>query len=251
MDPARIAAAAERLIAARRDGARIPPFPPEASPQSVREAHAVQDAVTRALGLRVGAFKANAPNATTEGLRAPIYARVVHNSPAAFPSAEAPQCGIEGEVAFRFLRDLPPRAAPYGREEVAAAVEACVAIEVVSSRFADPAAATVLDRLADSIANGGLVVGSGRADWRGLDLATIHVRLTVNGEPVVDKAGGHPNNDPLLVATSLVEMMREAGGVAAGQVVTCGSYTGLRYISPGDRCAVEFQGLGRAELVFA
>lgn len=250
MDPKRIDEAAGLLVEARKSSTRIPVLPASATPESVREAHAIQDEVARRLGVAIGAFKANAPTATSEGMRGLIFAPVVHASPAAFPVAEAPQCGIEGEVAFRFRRDLPPRAAPYPREEIVAALDACAAIEVVSSRYADPAAATVRDKLADNVSNAGFVPGPVRQDWQGLDLARIKVRLEVNGEAVVEKAGGHPIDDPLAVAVALVEMMRDAGGVKAGQYVTCGSYTGLLYFNPGDRFRVVFEGLGEAELTF-
>jgi len=250
MDAHQTAEAAALLAEARRSRSRIASLPAALSPQTVREAHAIQDAVTARLGWPIGGYKANAPSPSSEGVRGVIYAQLVHASPAAFPIADGPQCGVEGEVAFRLRQDLPSRAAPYSRAEVAAAVDACVAIEVVSSRFADAETATKLDKLADGISNGGLVVGPALENWRGLDLARIKVRLTVNGETVVDKAGGHPNDDPLLVATALVDMMRGAGGVKAGQVITCGSYTGLRYFKPGDRCHVAFEGLGEAELTF-
>ncbi|MDB5379733.1 MAG: putative hydratase/decarboxylase family protein [Rubritepida sp.] len=250
MDPTRIAEAAGLLAAARQSGTRIAALPASATPQSVREAHAIQDEVVKRTGAQVGAYKANAPSATSEGVRGLIFAPMIHASPAIFPTGDAPQCGIEGEVAFRFRRDLPSRAAPYSREEVASALEACAAIEVVSSRYADSDTATVLDKLADNISNGGFVPGAPVADWRALDLGQIKVRLSVNGETVVEKPGGHPIGDPLGVAVALVEMMRSAGGVKAGQYVTCGSYTGLRYFKPGDRCKVVFEGLGEAELTF-
>lgn len=251
MDPNRIAEAAGLLAAARQSGTRIAALPASASPQFVREAHAIQDEVVKRTGAEVGAYKANAPNATAEGVRGLIFAPVIRTSPASVPVAEAPQCGIEGEVAFRFRRDFPPRAAPYSREEVASALDACVAIEVVSSRYADSDTATKLDKLADNVSNGGLVTGTLVEDWRGLDLAQIKVRLAVNGAVVVEKNGGHPDNDPLGVAVALVEMMRDAGGVKAGQYVTCGSYTGLRYFKPGDHCHVAFEGLGEAELTLS
>lgn len=250
MDPKRIAEAASLLAAARRAQKRIDGLPEACRPQSVDEAHAIQDAVTAALGVDVLAYKANAPTAGSPGLRAPIYASLVRISPGRVPTAEAPQCGVEGEVAFRFRHDLPPRATAYTREEVAAAVDACAAIEVVSSRFADPTAMTANDRLADAISNGGFVYGRVVADWRGLDLGRIKVRLTVNGETVVEQAGGHPIGDPLTVAVALVETLRAGVGVKAGQFATCGSYTGLRYIKPGDTCGVSFEGLGAAEMQF-
>jgi 2-keto-4-pentenoate hydratase len=38
--------------------------------------------------------------------------------------------------------------------------------------------------------------------------------------------------------------------VRTGQFVTCGSYTGLRYLKPGDTCGVSFADLGSASVQF-
>lgn len=249
IDPTRITQAAALLVAARHSKSRIGALPEPCRPQSIAEAHAVQDAVTAAIQVAVGGYKANVP-AHGESVRAPIYAPTIKPSPARFTAAEAPQCGVEGEVAFRFRCDLPLQPTPYSRDEVAAAVDAFAAIEVVSSRYADPDAAGFLDKLADCVSNGGFVAGEAIADWRGLDLGKLKVTLSVNGTTVVDQAGGHPTGDPLGIAVALVEMMRDAGGVKAGQFVTCGSFTGLRYLKLGDRCRVVFDGLGAAEVAF-
>ncbi len=250
MDQAHIAEAAALLVAARRGRVRIPALPPACRPTSVDEAHAIQDAITAALGTAVGAFKANAP-AGAQPTRGVIYAPSIHPSPSRIPASLVPQCGVEGEVAFVFRADLPRRPAPYTRAEVAAVVDACPAIEVVTSRFADPDAAPALDKLADSISNGAFVHGAAIKAWQGLELGKLKVTLTVNGTPVLEQVGGHPTGDPLGIAVALVEMMRGAGGVRAGQFVTCGSCTGLRYLKPGDVCGVRFEGLGGVEVAFS
>jgi 2-keto-4-pentenoate hydratase len=208
----------------------------------------VQDAVTAALGRQVGAFKAMAP-ANGEPTRGVIYGDTIHTSPARVPAALVPQCGVEGEVAFIFRRSFPARATAYSRDEVAAGVEACAAIELVTSRYRNPNA-TNLEKLADSISNGAFVYASPTADWQGLELGKLKVTLTVNGVTVLEQAGGHATGDPLGIAVVLVNMLRGNGGVSAGQFVTCGSYTGLRYFKPGDVCGVRFEGLGAAEVTF-
>jgi 2-keto-4-pentenoate hydratase len=250
MDATHIAKAAALLVAANRGRSRIPALPPSCRPTSVAEAHAIQDAVTAALGTAIGAFKANAP-AGAEPTRGVIYAPSVHASPSRIPAALVPQCGVEGEVAFVFSAGLPPRTTPYTRDEVAAVVDACPAIEVVTSRFADPDSASPLDKLADGISNGAFVHGAPIKAWQGLELGKLKVTLTVNGATVLEQVGGHPTGDPLGIAVALVEMMRGAGGVKAGQMVTCGSCTGLRHLKPGDVCGVRFEGLGAAEVTFS
>src|SRR5579872_2288649 len=158
MDTQQIAAAADLLVKARRGGTLPAELPADMRPGSVADAHAIQDAVTAALGEPVGAYKANAP-ANLEPTRGAIYADTVHSSPARIAASEVPQCGVEGEVAFVFRRDLPPRATPYSRDEVAAAVDACAAIEVVTSRYRDSDAVSNLEKLADCISNGAFVHG--------------------------------------------------------------------------------------------
>jgi 2-keto-4-pentenoate hydratase len=242
-----IASAAEALAEAQRSGTQLEALP--VTPESVAEAHAIQDRVVALSGKPVGAFKATAP-LDGEPTRGAIYAHMIRPSPARLPPAEVPHLGVEGEIAFRFTRDLPARGTPYTREEVADTLVALPAIEVVSGRYRDRAR-PALEQLADRNINGALVPGAEVPDWSHLDMQSVRVTLWVNDEPVLDREGGHPTGDPLRVAVALVNMMREGAGVKAGQLVTTGSWTGLRFLNQGDRCAVEFAGLGRAELVFA
>jgi 2-keto-4-pentenoate hydratase len=247
MDPMRVKAAATALVEARRSMAALSGLPAGSTPGSVADAHAIQDATTTLLGKSVAAYKAMAP-ANGEPNRGLIYAGTLFASPAEIPAAQVPQCGVEGEVAFVFRRDLPKRDRPYTREEVAAAVEALAAIEIVHSRFPADAKIGALDKLADSISNGAFVHAAPRMDWQGLALGKLNVTLLVNGQAVLSQTGGHPTGDPLGVAVVLVNML--ADGVRAGQFVTCGSCTGLRYLNPGDTCTVRFDGLGEAQVRF-
>jgi 2-keto-4-pentenoate hydratase len=243
-----IATAAALLAEAERTGTQIETLP--FVPETVDEAHRIQDRVAALLGAPIGAFKATAlPDA--EPTRGLIYRHMIRPSPASLAPVEVPQRGVEAEVAFRFMRALPARSTPYSRAEVAETVVALPAIEVVSGRYRDAQILPRLVQLADRVANGALVTGAEVADWTRLDMKTLRVVLTVNGETVVEREGGHPTGDPLGVAVALVNLMRDRAGVEAGQIVTTGSWTGLRFLNPGDRCAIAFAGLGGVELVFA
>jgi 2-keto-4-pentenoate hydratase len=250
MDKLSIDRAAAILVKARRSMEPLTGLPDALKPRTITEAHAIQDAVTSQLGKLIGGFKAMKP-ANDEPTRGVIYGGTLFPSPASIPAVSVPQCGVEGEVAFVFHRDLPARATPYSRNEVAAVVDACAAIEVVHSRYAAGAPVTNLEKLADSISNGAFVYDLPHAAWRDLPLGKLHVTLTVNGETVLDQDGGHPTGDPLGVAVVLANLWREKGGVRAGQFVTCGSFTGLKFLQPGDVCGVRFEGLGAAEVTFA
>ncbi|MGH7086774.1 MAG: hypothetical protein ACREFN_17485 [Acetobacteraceae bacterium] len=79
------------------------------------------------------------------------------------------------------------------------------------------------------------------------DMSRIQVALRVNGEPVLERHGGHPVEDQLTVAVILPNMMREADGVKAAQIVAAGSWTGLLSLKLGYSCAVHFEKLGAVE----
>lgn len=241
--------AARILVQARRDMKPLEGLPDGLKPASVEEAHAIQDAVSHQLGKLIGGFKAMAP-VSGEPTRGIIYGGSIHASPCKIPASIVPQCGVEGEIAFIFRRDLPCRAKPYTRNEVAAVVDACVAIEVVHSRFAQKAPVSNLEKLADSISNGALVFGVPPGNWRDLRLGKLKVTLMVNGRSSLEQIGGHPTGDPLGVAVVLANIWREKGGVRTGQFVTCGSCTGLKFLKAGDVCSVRFDGLGAAEVTF-
>ena len=147
-----------------------------------------------------------------------------------------PLLGVECEIAFRFDRALPPRAAEYGYDEVAAAVTAFMAIEVVDSRFSTYPKTPLLDRVADFMSNGAFVAGDPIANWRSLDLTQAEVELVIDGVSIVRNVGGHIARDPLLPAIALVNDLRQAG-IAAGCLMTTGTYTGLHFAKPGQRRA--------------
>ena len=249
MNNQQIERAAHILVQARRDMQPLSGLPDGLKPSTIEEALAIQDAVSRQLGKLIGAFKAMAP-ANGDPTRGVIYGGTIHASPCKLAASTVPQCGVEGEVAFIFRRDLPFRDKPYTRNEVAAVVDACAVLEVVHSRFAQKAPVSNLEKLADSISNGALVYDVPRPDWRDLQLGKLKVTLTVNGKKSLEQVGGHPTGDPLGVAVVLANIWREKGGVRAGQFVTCGSCTGLKFLKPGDVCSVKFEGLGSAEVTF-
>jgi 2-keto-4-pentenoate hydratase len=248
MDAEALDEAVALLVAVRRGGALIDALPAASRPVDLSEAHAIQDAVSARLGEPVGGWKA----ALLDGelMRGPLYASRLLASPARLPADRMPMRGIEAEIAFRVERDLAPRARDYSYDEVARAVTALAAIEIVDTRFRDYHATAVLDRAADCVSNGGLVLGAPRPDWRDFDLARLEVVLTIGGATVLRRVGGHAAGDPLLPAVALANSLRTAGGLKAGQTVTTGTFSGLEVAAPGQTVTVEFTGFGAAEVVF-
>jgi 2-keto-4-pentenoate hydratase len=242
-----MSAAIEALAAARRSGVRIASLPNGSHPADLAEALAVQDAIVARLSERVAGWKV-AVNMDGEVMRGAIIGSRMFQSPASLPAVEVPLLGIEGEIGFLFDRDLPPRGTEYSTAEVVSAVTAVVGIEIVASRFQDYANAPLLDRTADNMSNGAYIVGTHRSDWQRTDLSKLQATLRVNGEIAVQKTGGHVAGDPILPAIALVNALRKTTGVAAGQIITTGTYTGLHFVKPGDVVVVEFVDFGSAEV---
>jgi 2-keto-4-pentenoate hydratase len=221
-------------------------------PRSFEEAYAIQDAVTRARGAW-GGWKVGAPSAEATPLCAPMYRAGLVLSPAQLEDVAYRARGVEAEVAFTFVRALPPRSAPYGRDEVLSAVgTAHPGLEVVESRYANPGGLDAFSAAADSQGHRGYVLGPPLLDWRRLELTTLPVSLLVNGQPVVERAGGNTSGDVfrLLVWLANTGSVR-LGGIRAGDVVTTGSTTGLTEVPPYAQVVARFAALGEATLRFA
>ena len=249
MDEEAVRKAAGLLAKAQRTGVLLERLPEGCHPATIAEAHAIQDAVVALLGQPVAGWKV-ALAGDGSVMRGVMLQSRVWESPARVPASLVPLLGVEAEIAFRFERDLPPRPAPYAREEIEAAVTAMAAIEIVASRFASYRDTPLLDRAADFVSNGGFVCGTLQPRWREHELATLEVTLAIGGETVVSRRGGHPAGDPLLPAIALVDELRQGAGVKSGQIMTTGTYTGLNFAKPGQSVTASFSGFGGAEVHF-
>jgi 2-keto-4-pentenoate hydratase len=249
MDDAAVHQAARNLIDARRSGRLLEELPLSCRPSTVDEAHAIQDATVVGLHDAVAGWKV-ASGGDGEVVRGIILQSRVFATPARISASLVPLLGVEAEIAFRFDRALPARDRAYTYDEVADAVSALPAIEVVDSRFRSYRDAPVLQRFADCVSNGAFVQGVPQPGWRGLDLKTIEVTLTIDSREIVHRLGGHPTGDPLLPAVALVNHLRTREGVAPGRLMTTGTYTGLNYAKPGQAVTAIFAGFGAVQVEF-
>jgi len=240
------------LVDAHRRGVAVAAEPEGTGDLSREQAYAVQDAVALALG-GADAWKTGAPSPEAEPIAAPILSPLIAASPATLAASRFLALGVEAEIAFRFARAMPPRGSPYSREDVIDAIAALVpAIEVVDSRLGPWAAASPGWKLADNQSNGFLVHGEDVRDWRALDLQRFPVELWIDGHCVVAGAdSGNPAGDPLRLCTWLVNHLAATrDGLAAGAIVTTGSFTGLLHVDAGQRVVARYPGLGEVTVAF-
>ncbi len=251
-DNAQAEAAAAFLLGLRRQGAEPKSdLPDDLRPKTLEEAIAVQMATMRAIG-PVGGWKVGAANAESTPAASPLPASGIRPSPAVVAT---PRHGAECEISFTFGRSLPPREAPYDRDEVMAAIATCqTAIEVVSPRLAGYPALDPLSVLADLGVHGGLVVGQPVAAWEPGMFATLGVVMDVDGVKQREAVGSNPGGSDLMrliVWLANSEVVRAAGGIETGAVVTTGSWTGLTFHAPGACVTARFEGFPVAEVRFA
>jgi 2-keto-4-pentenoate hydratase len=240
----RIARLAELLIAAHTSG-KPASVPADLVPVSYAEATAVQATVIGELGAEVAAWKISIDN---DGLPlpGPILASRLFSAERP-PPAGQPLLGLlEVEVAARLKHDLPPRAAPYTRSEVIAAIDSLVAgIEIITPRLSEGTKAHPRAFLADNLGNGCYVVGTGTSHWQDLDIGALRCVIELDGQTVHDARGGHGQSDPLLpLARYASRQIDKLGGMKAGQFITTGSlHRPINLLGP-VRVRATVQGIG-------
>ena len=249
-DNDRAVAAADLLWRARQTGP-IDTLPETCRPRDEADAYAIQDAIAAHHGPIAG-WKVGAASPAATPNCAPLLAGTLYPSPSGFDPSLCRLRGVEAEIAVRLADDLPPRRDPYGRDEVLAAIEtAFPVIEVCESRFQDLSAADDLSKLADSNSNAALVLGGDWAGWADLDAESQPVTLLFDDSVEVEQRGGNTAGDPRRLLVWLANHLSLRGhGLAAGQVVTTGSWTGLRFAAPGSRVTAVFPGIGEAVVSF-
>ncbi len=156
----------------------------------------------------------------------------------------------EGEIAFMLKADL--QGPGVTRDDVLAAtawVAPC--FEIVDSRI-DDWKIRIQDTVADNASCGVFVVGAQHTDPAGLDLATVRMRMTRNGEPAGEGLGsavqGHPAEAVAWLANTL-----GAFGIPfrAGELILSGSLAPLIPARAGDRFEMEIDGLGSCSIAFS
>jgi 2-keto-4-pentenoate hydratase len=159
----------------------------------------------------------------------------------------------EIEFAFRMGKTLARRTAPYGVEEVLAAVATLhPSIEIPDSRYDAFERVGAPQLIADNACAHYFVEGRAAPDgWRNLDLAAYRVIGSVN-DTIVEGMGSNVLSDPRVALQWLVNELSQLGiPLAAGQLVTTGTCVIPMTIAPGDRILGDFGVLGSVSVQMA
>ena len=260
LDSNQIATASKLLRDHWRSGTKLGALDAAIRPRDRAEGYAVQAALENTSRERLFGWKIAATSAAGQNhinVAGPLAGRilaetVIADGGTASMIGNAMRVG-EPEFAFRMARDLPPRATPYGVQEVLDAVATLhPAIEIPDSRFADFAAAGEAQLIADcACAHLFVLGGATSADWRAIDLVEQRPIITSRGERYI----GHGKNvlgDPRAALAWCANELRALGlTLRAGEVVTTGTCHPPLPIAAGDVFEADFGVFGKVSVRFA
>lgn len=245
---------AQALVQARREGLALDERAWVDAVPDAATAYAVQDAVARQMGWPDARsalhWKAGAPNTQAQPTFAPLPVQGVQQAPAARARSGHFIAGIEAEVAFRLAREVSlEEALQLGAAGGPGLFDAmAVSIEVVDSRWQGGMAAPALLRLADLQAHGALTLGAW-VPFEARDWPRQAGSVRIDGVEQGPYRGTHPCGDPLWVVPAwLQHVAARCGRVAAGTVVTTGTWCGMVWLEGPAEVLVAFEGIGEAAL---
>jgi 2-keto-4-pentenoate hydratase len=254
-----LAAIAERLWRAQREGGRTPPPTAELPDLDEEGAYAIQRTLIARLeqdgavaaGWKIGMTSAIGGRAGAAG---PIYGQLL--SDMVVPQSQPISAGelngpeVEGEIAF--VLDRPLRGPGVTVAGVLAATRGVVpAIEIIAGRL-DPGDHAAVDFVADNAASALAVLGGALVPVDGLDLRLVGMVQSRGGDVVATGAGarvlGHPAASVAWLANALAAAGRQ---LDAGTFVLSGSLAPAVPAQAGDTFTVEFDRLGTVSVAFA
>jgi 2-keto-4-pentenoate hydratase len=249
------------LVQHWRDGSTLDAMPVSLRPADRAEGYLIQARLEKLsakplFGWKIAATsRAGQEHIAVDGpLAGRLLSEMVHPDGATLLIGANRMRVAEAEFAFRVSRDLPPRAATYGIDEVLDAVAALhLAIEVPDSRFDDFTVAGAAQLIADNACAHQFVLGpEAPATWRSLDLASHRVVGRVGSRLSREGCGANVLGDPRLALVWLVnELSRHDLTLAANQIVTTGTCLVPLQIGEGDQVSMDFGALGRVRVQFA
>ena len=260
LDTDKIAAAAKTLSDHWRAGTKLENLDAAIRPRDRAEGYAVQAALAKHSTGKLFGWKIAATSEAGQkhiNVSGPLAGRiftqtVVADGGTASMKGNEMRVG-EAEFAFRFARDLPPRANSYSVQEVLGAVSTLhPAIEIPDSRFGDFVRSGEAQLIADNACAHLFVLGDPTsADWRERDLVEERPVVTLRGEKHIGY-GKNVLGDPRVALAWCVNELRALGiTLREGEVVTTGTCCTPLPIQAGDVFAADFGSLGKVSVGFS
>jgi len=251
LEPQAVNRAARLLAERRRLGEPAERLPDDCRPRDLESALAVQAAVTRELDAEVAGWKCLQPT-PDRLIVAPLYAHEIHRTSPVSVWAPESVARIEPELGFVLGRDLSAREAPWSEAEVDGALtHTHLVLELIGSRYTDPASADYPELLADGLFNQGVFLGPEVDPELAADASQMDLSVTCRSAAPEQHEGRHPNGRPRAPVYWLAEFLRERGqGLNAGDLVITGSYAGVLSAPLEEPVRIQFGELGELSVDF-
>jgi len=250
---------AAMLINARREAQQVTAtLPAHMLPPDAEAGYAIATEVAAGLGWDRLGWKIAGTTAEVRrrlGVSEPIYGLCYRcfalPSPARLDHAALLDPLVECEFFVTLAKPLPFREAPFDMDDIRAAIGGVTAgIEVAECRFPMQALPPLPALLADGSASGRYVSGDAIMDWQD-GLAAMDVVLQVDGVSRCRGSGADVMGDPLRPILWLTEALRRRGlGLAADEMISTGSCTGMLTIRAGQHVRAVFGGVAQVEIAF-
>ncbi len=262
VDPEHLRAAADELLAMRRDHRVEVNLAADHRPADLESAYAIQALVVDGLlppggepiGYKVACTSEIAQAALL--IDRPVFGRLLpHTTSTSGVTLDPEQFVhrvVEAEFGFRIGSDVPVSADGHTHASIADHIDAVIpAIEIVDHRF-ETWAIGALPVAADNAIHGWWIRGAPATNWRDLDLEHAQVIVYRNGDVVTTGSGAAVLGHPLTVMAWLAdELPRFGRSLRSGDVVTTGVTTDVFEAIAGDELRADFAGLGSVAVDFA
>ncbi|WTL64553.1 fumarylacetoacetate hydrolase family protein [Streptosporangium sp. NBC_01495] len=254
-----IHAAADRLLAAEREGTPCAPVRDLIGADDIEQAYAVQETVAaereragaRVVGCKIGltARSVREQFGVFEPDFGLVFDDMLHSHGSELERGAYLQPRVEAEVAFVLETDIEmPR--PSVADVIRATGFVLPAIEIVDSRIAGWDI-TISDTIADNASSGGVVLGTTPRSLDRLDLADVGMVLEHDGEDVAFGSGAACMGSPVVSATWVArELARRGRPLRAGDIIMTGALGPMVDVASTGRFTARLAGLGQVEITF-
>lgn len=226
-------------------------------PTTVEAAYALLNAVTEAserdiVGYKLGATTEAALElmGISEPFAGPLLNGYCFDSGHTAKVYPANNPAIETEFVLGLKKDLPT-GQNLTDAEVADAVDwVAGGFEIIGARFAEMPTGRGMCTIADGAGNHLVVTGAAKKDWQDLDMAALPTSLSVNGETKSGISKDSVQGSPIGMLRWFANKGANKGvvparGIKAGDIIYCGTCTGLTPIKAGDVIEADFGVLGK------
>jgi len=253
LSPERADELAAALYDARRTLVPVPPPTDDDPDLTMSDGYLVQQGVVRrylADGDRIVGYKLGLTSKPMQQMLgvdspdfAPVMASHVHLDGAAVAASAFIAPKLEAEIALVLGQELSgPDCTPL---DVVRAVEGVVSsIELVDSRVADWRI-RLPDTVADMASSGAIIIASRTTPVSDVDLRTIGMVFTRDGEVIATGAGAAALGNPAAAVAWLVRTLHPLGAsLPAGSIVMTGALHAAVPVAAGQTYRAEFDRLG-------